>query len=232
MGTGRLVNDVMIVTSGHKRNYSPSLDSRPLPSTGTLSSSWPGSTRSPRSRRPWSPTTGEVWPGDSMMPRHALQVGDGGPLQARGLLHLQRPLQPRGAAAAQVGERHDHRQAELGLQVTGHTASPCDMNPGVQEEHEAGGRVQHPGADQGAGRHRQLRRQPSHERRAQQGRRHRPDIRGINVNVINRRRKHKITIFGSGTNEADGRLADSKWRGYLWNKSMVLINQSCNFVDL
>ena len=53
------VSDVMIVTSRHKRNYSPSLDSRPPPSTGTLSSSWPGSTRSPRSRRPWSPTTGE-----------------------------------------------------------------------------------------------------------------------------------------------------------------------------
>ena len=122
METGRSVNDVMILTSRHKRNYSPSLDSRPPPSTGTLSSSWPGSTRSPRSRTPWSPTTGEVWPGDSMMPRHALQVGGGGPLQARGLLHLQRPLQPRGAAAAQVGERHDHRQAELGLQVTAHNA--------------------------------------------------------------------------------------------------------------
>ena len=119
MGTGRLVSDVMIVTSRHKRNYSPSLDSRPPPSTGTPSSSWPGSTRSPRSRRPWSPTTGECWPGDRMMPCHALQVGGGGPLQPRGLLHMQRPIQPRGAAAAQVGERHDHRQAELGIQVTG-----------------------------------------------------------------------------------------------------------------
>ena len=123
------------------------------------------------------------------MPCHVMQVGGGGPLQPRGLLHLQRPLQPRGAAAAQVGERHDHRQAELGIQVTGSmqcNAPPCDMNPGVQEEHEAGGRVQHPGADQGARRHHQLRRKPSHERRAQQGRRHRPDIRGIIAIDVNR----------------------------------------------
>ena len=53
----------------------------------------------------------------TVMPCHVMQVGGGGPLQPRGLLHLQRPLQPRGAAAAQVGERHDHRQAELGIQV-------------------------------------------------------------------------------------------------------------------